>query len=110
MAAPRSNALEMERSMAGSAFEIIGSQMLGSCESEKGSTSKTSGGGGNRKKSEDGGEGGAMLGGKGGLRKKGKRGWDWRTGFERGAKGEDVVRVLRVGLAREMGRLWVEGW
>ena len=38
----------------------------------------------------------------------GKRGWDWRMGFAREVKGEDVLRILRLGLAREVARAWVE--
>jgi hypothetical protein len=38
-----------------------------------------------------------------------KRGWDWRRGFNRGASGEDVVRILRLGVAREIGRAFAEG-
>ena len=33
-----------------------------------------------------------------------KRGWDWRKGLERDAKGSDVLRILRLGLAREIAR------
>lgn len=39
----------------------------------------------------------------------GKRGWDWRMGFGREVKGEDVLRILRLGLAKEVARAWVEG-
>ena len=38
-----------------------------------------------------------------------KRGWDWRKGFPRGAKGEDVIRVLRLEIAKELGRAFAEG-
>ncbi|KAF2450747.1 hypothetical protein P171DRAFT_427060 [Karstenula rhodostoma CBS 690.94] len=38
-----------------------------------------------------------------------KRGWDWRKGFPRGAKGEDVIRVVRLGIAKELGRAFAEG-
>ncbi|KAL1612609.1 hypothetical protein SLS60_000838 [Paraconiothyrium brasiliense] len=38
-----------------------------------------------------------------------KRGWDWRKGFPRGAKGEDVIRILRLGIANELGRAFAEG-
>jgi hypothetical protein len=38
-----------------------------------------------------------------------KRGWDWRKGFPRGAKGEDIIRVLRLGIARELARAFAEG-
>lgn len=38
-----------------------------------------------------------------------KRAWDWRKGFPRGAKGEDVIRILRLGIAKELGRAFAEG-
>jgi hypothetical protein len=38
-----------------------------------------------------------------------RRGWDWRKGFPRGAKGEDIVRVLRLGIAKEIARAFAEG-
>lgn len=38
-----------------------------------------------------------------------KRGWDWRKGFPRGAKSEDLVRVLRLGIAKELGQAFAEG-
>ncbi|KAF2030508.1 hypothetical protein EK21DRAFT_65304 [Setomelanomma holmii] len=38
-----------------------------------------------------------------------KRGWDWRRGFPRGASGGDIIKVLRLGIAREIGRAFVEG-
>lgn len=39
-----------------------------------------------------------------------KRGWDWRKGMVgRDASGEDVLRILRLGLAREISRAWIEG-
>ena len=37
------------------------------------------------------------------------RGWDWRKGIRRDSKGSDVLRILRVGLAREMAAGWVKG-
>lgn len=39
----------------------------------------------------------------------GRRGWDWRRGFKRGASGSDVLRVLRLGVARESARAFAEG-
>lgn len=33
-----------------------------------------------------------------------KRGWDWRKGLGKDAKGEDVLRILRLGLAKELAR------
>jgi hypothetical protein len=38
-----------------------------------------------------------------------KRGWDWRKGCPKGAKGEEVVRLLRLGVARELARAFAEG-
>ncbi|KAF2200267.1 hypothetical protein GQ43DRAFT_432649 [Delitschia confertaspora ATCC 74209] len=38
-----------------------------------------------------------------------KRAWDWRKGFGKDAKGEDVILVLRLGISQEMGRAWTEG-
>ena len=38
-----------------------------------------------------------------------KRGWDWRKGVGRRALGSDVLRVLRLGLGRDISRAWVEG-
>lgn len=43
------------------------------------------------------------------VKSKVRRAWDWRSGFADGAGGEDVCRVLRLGLAREMGRCWMQG-
>ncbi|KAF1914271.1 Nup85 nucleoporin-domain-containing protein [Ampelomyces quisqualis] len=37
------------------------------------------------------------------------RGWDWRRGFNKGANGQDVISVLRLGVAREIARAFVEG-
>lgn len=39
----------------------------------------------------------------------GKRGWDWRRGFSKGAKGADLLRVLRLGVSRELARCFAEG-
>lgn len=35
------------------------------------------------------------------------RGWDWRKGMAEDAKGEDVLRVLRLGLAKDIARHWI---
>lgn len=37
-----------------------------------------------------------------------KRGWDWRKGFGRDAKGEDVLRILRQMLAKHIARYWID--
>ena len=36
-----------------------------------------------------------------------ERGWDWRKGLAEGAKGEDVLRILRLGLAKDIARHWI---
>ena len=36
-----------------------------------------------------------------------KRGWDWRKGLPEDAKGEDVLRILRLGLAKDIARHWM---
>ena len=38
-----------------------------------------------------------------------KKGWDWRKGMDEGANGEDVVRILRLGLARDVAACWMRG-
>jgi hypothetical protein len=38
-----------------------------------------------------------------------QRGWDWRRGFNKGASGEDIIRILRLGIAKEIGRAFAEG-
>lgn len=38
-----------------------------------------------------------------------QRGWDWRAGFPRGADGSELVRVLRLGVAKEVARAYAEG-
>jgi len=37
-----------------------------------------------------------------------QRGWDWRKGIRKDAKGQDVLRMLRLGLARKIANYWVE--
>ena len=37
------------------------------------------------------------------------KGWDWRAGVVSSAKGEDVLRILRLRLAQEMARHWIRG-
>jgi hypothetical protein len=38
-----------------------------------------------------------------------KRAWDWRKGFGKGATGKDVIRLLRLGISREIARAFAEG-
>lgn len=36
-----------------------------------------------------------------------ERGWDWRKGLGKDAKGEDMLRILRSGLAKDIAKHWV---
>lgn len=36
------------------------------------------------------------------------RGWDWRKGWLANTKGEDVIRKLRLGLAKDLASLWLD--
>ena len=77
-----------------SGFSLVGSEMLGE--------SMTSGGGS-----------GSMV--KVGERRNEtdikvnavKRGWDWRQGIQKNASGADVLRILRLGLAKDMAKAWL---
>lgn len=44
-----------------------------------------------------------------GLLNKGniKRGWDWRSGIKAGMAADDILRVLRLGLAKDLARAWL---
>lgn len=37
-----------------------------------------------------------------------RRAWDWRAGFEKTAKSQDMLLMLRLGLAREVSRVWTD--
>ncbi|KAF2429384.1 hypothetical protein EJ08DRAFT_276773 [Tothia fuscella] len=74
-----------------SQFSLVGSSLLNSKE-----TMGTVGSGS---------EGSGVLVGRGEVRRE----WDWREGLRRNADGEDVLRVLRLGLGREVARAWAEG-
>ncbi|KAL7923598.1 aconitate hydratase [Trichoderma austrokoningii] len=47
----------------------------------------------------------SIVGGRGG---KVNRGWDWRKGWLANTKGEDVIRKLRLGLAKDLASLWLD--
>ncbi|KAL0942787.1 nuclear pore complex subunit nup85 [Colletotrichum truncatum] len=48
------------------------------------------------------------ISGSGGLsRANTKRGWDWRTGLTASASAEDILRILRLGLSRDLATLWL---
>ena len=36
-----------------------------------------------------------------------RRGWDWRAGLRAGASASDVLRVLRLGLSKELAAVWL---
>lgn len=36
-----------------------------------------------------------------------QRGWDWRAPFEKDLSAEKLIRVVRLALAKEIGRAWV---
>ncbi|KAG0652522.1 Nuclear pore NUP85 [Hyphodiscus hymeniophilus] len=36
-----------------------------------------------------------------------KRGWDWRRGISASMKAEDVLRILRLGLAKDLAKAWL---
>lgn len=36
-----------------------------------------------------------------------KRGWDWRSGLDYSTTAEDVLRMLRLGLTKDLARLWI---
>ncbi|KAI9759477.1 MAG: hypothetical protein M4579_002317 [Chaenotheca gracillima] len=38
-----------------------------------------------------------------------KRGWDWRQGLPREVTGRHVLRILRLGLSKEISRGWIAG-
>jgi hypothetical protein len=74
---------------ASSQFSLIGSMVSGSSEGQSIESS-------------------AVLV-KGGKVDDTKRAWDWRKGFNKSATGKDVVRVLRLEIAREMARAFAQG-
>lgn len=38
-----------------------------------------------------------------------KRGWDWRVGVRSGMKGDDILAILRLNLAKEVASAWIDG-
>jgi hypothetical protein len=36
-----------------------------------------------------------------------KRGWDWRHGISASTKGDDILRILRLGLAKDLAKAWL---
>jgi hypothetical protein len=76
-------------------FSLVGSSMLGSKPALKGSSyaAVTATGTTNAKGNQN-------------IR---KRGWDWRSNFPQDLTPERLFKKLRLGLAEEVGRAWIEG-
>lgn len=36
-----------------------------------------------------------------------RRGWDWRTGLDHSTSAEKVLRILRLGLTKDLAKLWI---
>ncbi len=36
-----------------------------------------------------------------------RRGWNWRSGLTASTTAEDVLRMMRLGLSRDLARLWI---
>ncbi|KAL9104510.1 MAG: hypothetical protein Q9163_000541 [Psora crenata] len=83
-ASPRQLLKTMSSMTSASSFSLVGSSMLDS------QTSK--------------GNSGAFVA----SQQQEKRGWDWRKGTARDAKASDVLRILRLGLARDIVRQWLD--
>jgi hypothetical protein len=71
---------------ASSQFSLVGSSMLDSRDAEQGTSS----------------DGSAIL-----VKGQLKRGWDWRTGFKSTTQPAEVLRILRLGIGKELARSWV---
>lgn len=85
---PRTTLKKSNSNMTGSGFSLVGSELLRMSHGEDNLSGSGSGSG-------------VLV--KGPV----KRGWDWRKGLEREATGETVLQLLRVGLAKELGRTWL---
>ncbi|KAL9086927.1 MAG: hypothetical protein Q9165_006933 [Trypethelium subeluteriae] len=113
---PRALLLKKSASNVSSQFEMVGGSASGSGmwssgerERERERTSRAGRGTGGQSSNE--GSGVLVESGGGG---KVERGWDWRVGLREedvgpGKEGELVVRLVRVGVAEEVARGWLEG-
>jgi hypothetical protein len=36
-----------------------------------------------------------------------RRAWDWRQGMKKDASVEDVILMLKLGISKEIGRVWL---
>ncbi|KAI9686448.1 MAG: hypothetical protein M1820_010632 [Bogoriella megaspora] len=87
---PRQIVLRKSTSNVSSLFSMIGSEMLGSREVERSRDERSS-------------EGSGVL-----VMGDIRRGWDWRRGLKEGTEGEALLRLLRMGVAEEMAKAWLE--
>lgn len=78
-----------------SGFSLVSTSML---EFESSVGGAGSGSGVIVKRPSDGGKGDGV-----------KRCWDWRNGMARDMTGDDLLGILRLGLARDISRAWVDG-
>lgn len=54
--------------------------------------------------------GGPPAGGPGGpppTKSNAKQGWDWRAGLNHSTSAEDILRILRLGLTKDLAKLWI---
>lgn len=86
-----------------------GFSLVGSCMLESGISNDGGGGGGTRTESGSGSGLLILVGEEDQTNDAVKRGWDWRLGMSAQATGDDVLRILRLGLARDLTRGWLEG-
>lgn len=77
-----------------SGFSLVGSELLGESMTSGGGSGSMVKLGGRRTNNED-------------KTETVKRGWDWRKGVRSDAKGDHILRVLRLGLARDMAKAWI---
>jgi hypothetical protein len=77
-----------------STFSLMGNGMLESARTRSGSGSGPASMSGS----------GVLVPRPGDVAAVGGRGWDWRVGLSESARGEDVLRLLRVGLAKGLSR------
>lgn len=79
-----------------SGFSLAGSELLGESMTSGGGSGSMVKIGGRRDRKED-------------KEADVRRGWDWRRGVKSNARGADVLRILRLGLAQDLAKGWIEG-
>ncbi|KAL9053674.1 MAG: hypothetical protein Q9162_004625 [Coniocarpon cinnabarinum] len=81
---PRTTLKRSGSNLSGSQFSLIGSDLLKQSQTKSSASNS-----------------GVLV--KGSV----KRAWDWRQGFDRHAESVDVLKILRLGLAKEISRTWL---